>query len=291
MTLTRLLSVILAAALGTTAFAQTNPNPDTTALTEKLNQRYANGVVAAEDGTLITVTDLVRYVGPLLAGLRQHTRDEPEFQEKVDRLVESAVRSMKERAALIREFRSDGVRSIPEEYVDNAIAEELAQRFAGDRSKFLEHLRQQSKTLRDYRREVEENIIFQYMRGQQRNAAQADREAKREKNSAPAEADTEPRVHLRLIELTRADAETDATLKTRADKVVSRFKAGEKFADLATELSQDSRRTRGGDWGWQKRHDFKKEFADIAFGLKKGETSAPILLPEGAFILYVEDRK
>jgi peptidyl-prolyl cis-trans isomerase SurA len=51
------------------------------------------------------------------------------------------------------------------------------------------------------------------------------------------------------------------------------------------------KRSKGGDWGWMKRSDFKKEFSDPAFDLKKGEASAPILLPEGAFILFAEERK
>ena len=40
-----------------------------------------------------------------------------------------------------------------------------------------------------------------------------------------------------------------------------------------------------------KRSDFRKEFSDVAFDLKKGEASKPVLLPEGAFILFAEDRK
>ena len=46
----------------------------------------------------------------------------------------------------------------------------MAERFEGDRSKFLAYLRSQGKTLRDYRRDIEENIIYQYMQGQQRKS-------------------------------------------------------------------------------------------------------------------------
>ena len=41
-------------------------------------------------------------------------------------------------------------------------------------------------------------------------------------------------------------------------------------------------RAKGGDWGWQKRSDFKKEFSEPLFALKKGEVSDAIILPEGA---------
>jgi peptidyl-prolyl cis-trans isomerase SurA len=38
------------------------------------------------------------------------------------------------------------------------------------------------------------------------------------------------------------------------------------------------------------RSSFRPEFGDTAFALKKGDASAPIILPEGCYILYAEDR-
>ncbi len=97
-------------------------------------------------------------------------------------------------------------------------------------------------------------------------------------------------VHLRLIQFSRAD-QSDDELKAKANLVYARLKAGEKFEDLAKEYSQDSRRAKGGDWGWQKRSDLKPEFSEPLFALGKGEVSAPIVLPEGCFILFADDRK
>jgi peptidyl-prolyl cis-trans isomerase SurA len=98
-------------------------------------------------------------------------------------------------------------------------------------------------------------------------------------------------VHLRLIQLTRADGANDAQLRQRAIGLLGRFSAGEKFEDLAKEYSEDSRRAKGGDWGWQKRTDLKSEFSDPVFTLKKGQVTEPIITPDGCFLLYVEDRK
>jgi peptidyl-prolyl cis-trans isomerase SurA len=284
------LLVLAAAAFSPAAFAQTSVTSAEQALTERLNRRFSNGIVAVAENTPITVADVVRHVSPLLPGLRQSSRDEQQYEENVDRLTDKAAQDLVTRVQLIQEFRKEGSRSIPTEYVDNAIADEIRERFAGDRSKFLEHLRSQGKTVREYRSSVEENIIYQYMRNQQRMAGEADRQAARAVATVLNEP-TEPRVHLRLIQLNRGAGETDATLTARADQVLGRFKSGEKFDGLAKEYSQDTKRAKGGDWGLLKRSDFKKEFADVAFGLNPGEVSSPILLPEGAFILYVEERK
>ena len=101
----------------------------------------------------------------------------------------------------------------------------------------------------------------------------------------------EDEVHLRLIQLTRNDGETDAQLTVAAGEILTKLKAGTSFEDLAKEYSKDARKSKGGDWGWMKRSDFKKEFSDPAFALKKGEASQAVLLPEGCFLLFAEDRK
>jgi len=98
-------------------------------------------------------------------------------------------------------------------------------------------------------------------------------------------------VHLRLIQIARPAGTSDATLLEQANAILARLQAGERFADLARELSSDFKRLKGGDWGWLKRSDFKALFADIAFSLQRGEVSKPILLPEGCFLLYIEDRR
>lgn len=98
-------------------------------------------------------------------------------------------------------------------------------------------------------------------------------------------------MHLRLIQLNRSSGESDLQLYTRGMEVINRFEAGEKFEDLASEYSKDSRRNKGGDWGWQKRSDLKKEFSEPLFDLKQGEVSRPVITPEGCFVLFAEDRK
>jgi peptidyl-prolyl cis-trans isomerase SurA len=296
MTLSRsLFALLLAAASGANAWAQSAPaaSPNTNSVVENLNLRFANGIVAVAEEKIITVADIMQYIGPLLPQLRQEARSEKEFQERLEQLQDSAIQDLVDRVLIVKEFRKDEKRQIPHHYVDNAIADEIAERFEGDRSKFLAYLKAKGQTQRDYRKEVEENIIFQYMQGQQKKSQSVVSPVRIETfyNENKDRFYQEDAVHLRLIQLTRTENETDATLTEKANQVIARFKAGEKFEDLAKEFSNDMKRSKGGDWGWMKRSDFKKEFSDPAFELKKGEASKVILLPEGAFILYAEDRK
>jgi peptidyl-prolyl cis-trans isomerase SurA len=271
--------------------APAGPSPDP--VVQNLNLRFANGIVAVAEEKIITVADVMQYIGPLLPQLRNEARSEKEFQERLEQLQDSAIQDLIDRVLIVKEFRKDEKKQIPVSYIENAIADELAERFEGDRSKFLAYLRSKGQTIRDYRKEVEENIIFQYMQGQQRKSQSVVSPVRIETyyNENKDRFYREDEVHLRLIQLTRTETETDATLTEQANMILERFKAGEKFEELAKQFSKDLKRSKGGDWNWLKRSDFRKEFSEVAFDLKKGEASKPVLLPEGAFILYAEDRR
>lgn len=288
--------LFLGAVTGSVTLAQNAPTPGpnpVAAAAENLNLRFANGIVAVAEDKIITVADVMREVSPLLPGLQREARNEREYNERVEQLYDDAIQDLIDRVLIIKEFRKDEKRQIPISYIDNAIDDELAERFEGDRSKFLAYLRSQGKTIRDYRRDKEEEIIYHYMQGQQRKSQSVVSPVKIETfyNENKDRFYQEDKVHLRLIQLSRNDGESDAVLMEQANQILARLRAGEKFEDLAKEFSRDARRSKGGDWGWLQRSDFRKEFSDVAFNLKQGETSDPLLLPEGCFLLYAEDRK
>jgi peptidyl-prolyl cis-trans isomerase SurA len=287
MTLGRCLTLtLLAAGFASRALAQA-------AAGDGLNLRFANGIAAIAEEKVITVDDVRREIAPLIPQLQREARNEKEFNDRLEALQDDVIQQLIDRVLIVKEFRKDEKKHIPNSFIENRIAEIQTEQFDNDRSKFLAYLRGRGITLRDYHREVEEDIIYQYMRQQQRKSQSVVSPVKietfyRENKDRFYQEDS---VHLRLMQFTRPNGEADAELKAKADTVLARLKAGVKFEDLAKEFSQDSRRAKGGDWGWVKRSDFRKEFTDIVFNLKKDECSQPVMLPEGCFLLYVEDRK
>ena len=165
-----MLTVAPIAALLAQAPAGAPAGPSSDPVAQNLNLRFANGIVAVAEEKIITVADVMQEIGPLIPQLRNSARNEKEFQEGLERLQDDAIQNLIDRVLIVKEFRKDEKRQIPQQYIENAISEELAERFEGDRSKFLAFLRSKGQTIRDYRREVEENIIFQYMQGQQRKS-------------------------------------------------------------------------------------------------------------------------
>lgn len=293
----RRVTLLFAAIAGaTSALAQSAATPPP--LGDNLNLRFANGIAAIAEDKVITVDDVRREIVQYIPSIEKEANgSEKVFNEKLEALQDSVIQDLVDRVLIIKEFykEKDGkeARHIPPAYVDGRIDDVISGQFDGDRSKFLAYLRSRGTTQREYRREQEEDIIYHYMQQQQRKSQSV---------VSPVRIETfykenkdrfyeEDKVHLRLIQLSRANDESDADLRAQASDILRRIRSGEKFEDLAKEFSKDARRSKGGDWGWQRRSDFRKEFSDAAFGLKKGEVSEPIILPEGCFLLFAEDRK
>jgi len=282
-----------ATSLSLAAVAQTAAPAATPSSTDNLALRFANGVVAVAEDKVITVDDLRREIAPRVPALQRSARNEKEFNERLEALQDEIIQEMIDRVLIVKEFKKDEKRQVPSSYINNAIAEEQIRRFDGDRAKFLSYLRSSGLTYREYRMKVEDDMIHDYMRGQQR---------KNQNIVSPARVETfynenkdrffqDDQVRMRLLSLTRQPGDTDEQLIEGSNKIITRFKAGEKFEDLARELSQDAKRSKGGDWGWQPRADLKPEFSKPLFELQKGQITEPIIASEAVYVLYVEDRK
>ena len=78
----------------------------------------------------------------------------------------------------------------------------------------------------------------------------------------------------------------------KAEDILKQVQDGKDFAELATELSDDSHtQSKGGDLGFFSRGKIVKPFEDVAFAMKPGETSGIVETQFGYHIIRVEDRK
>jgi peptidyl-prolyl cis-trans isomerase D len=105
-----------------------------------------------------------------------------------------------------------------------------------------------------------------------------------------------PQVHaahilVRVPPVGGSEAENKA--KAKIEDVLKRARAGEDFAKLAKETSEDTANAQqGGDLGFVKRGDLVAPFEQAAFALKKGELApAPVRTPFGYHAIKVLDVK
>ncbi len=277
--------------------AQTEATQTAIAPGDNLNLRYADGIVAIVEEKVITVDDVRHEIQPLVAQLQKEARNEQEFNQRLEQLQDSVIQQLIDKVLIIKAFRKhkegEDEKQIPASFIDNRIAGMLSDQFDNDRSKFLAYLRSRGMTMREYRKDIEEDIIYHYMRQQQEKSVSIVSPVKIEQfyKENKDQFYQEDSIHLRLIQLNKTDTESAEGLRARAQAIITRFNAGEKFEDLAKELSEDTKRSKGGDWGWMKRTDLKPEFADPIFLLKKNNVTDAIMTPDGCFVLFVEDRK
>ena len=85
------------------------------------------------------------------------------------------------------------------------------------------------------------------------------------------------------------DPKDDAAVKLKAEGILKRAQAGEDFAKLAKEFSQDpGSAAQGGDLGWSERKVFVGPFADAAFSMKVDEIRGPVKTQFGYHILKLD---
>lgn len=87
-----------------------------------------------------------------------------------------------------------------------------------------------------------------------------------------AEFTTEEQVHARHILLRTGEERTVEEARSQLEELRARAQAGEDFATLAEEVSEDpGSAAQGGDLGWFGRAEMTSAFADAAFGAEPGE--------------------
>lgn len=86
-----------------------------------------------------------------------------------------------------------------------------------------------------------------------------------------------------------SDDTVNADSKKKAEEVLAKVKAGEDFATLAKQYSQDSTAANGGDLGLFGKGKMVPEFETAAFALKAGETSEIVKTVYGYHVIKVTE--
>jgi len=96
-----------------------------------------------------------------------------------------------------------------------------------------------------------------------------------------------------LIKLPQGATEQQvAEGKERAAKAIERVKAGEDFAKVAKDVSDDTgTKDSGGELGWFQRGSVNPDWEQIVFAMDKGDVRGPVTGPQGLHVFYVSEVK
>jgi parvulin-like peptidyl-prolyl isomerase len=97
--------------------------------------------------------------------------------------------------------------------------------------------------------------------------------------------------HILILVSPDAGEEEKSEARSRITEIRKRIVAGEDFAELAGQFSEDGSSMNGGDLGYFQREQMVKPFADAAFSLQIGELSEVVTTQYGFHLIRVTDRK
>lgn len=258
---------------------------------KELQSMFPNGIAAVVEDDIITVHQLRRQVSPLIQQIRLDSRSATEFEANLQRATREVLDSMIDRVLIVKEFERKGM-IVPDAFMQSEFRRNMLERFDGDRSKYIRFLQQEGKSDAQYKEELTDNIIVGFMEREmlQSLSGVSPQRIRDFYNENKIRFYQEEALKLRQIMLSPIAGETEDRLMKMGQSIVEELNNGAEFAALAKERSVDDMASNGGDWGWVKRSDMRKELADVAFSLKEGTFSNPILLDKYIFILYAEDK-
>jgi len=267
--------------------------------TPTYDERDANRVMAIVEDKVITMADVLEQLRLSQPSIAAMSTSQKEYDDNIAAAADQIVQDLIDRELIIRDFYKlkpgqQQAPQIPATYIDQEIERQKIDQFGGDESQFLNYLKSLGMTRSEYRDYIEEQIIYDYQRQLQRSSQSIVSPVKietyyRENRNSFFRDET---IHMRLLQLTRQQNETDDQLQARLQDIVEQFKSGAPFSDLVTRYSTDTtKRSQGGDYGEQPIADMQPVFSDASMTLEKGEISAPIVQGSYGYLIYAEDRE
>lgn len=214
--------------------------------------------------------------------------------QRLTKLRKEAMDEMVEQELIRQAAEAKGIR-VSGEQIDAALAE-LSEPFKTP-EEFTRRIQSEGFTADSYREHVGRMIAAkQYLDGIRASVATvSDEELETYYRDNEHRLTLPEQVRVRHILLTwKPMGTTDdrATIRKQMAPILERARAGEDFAALARQYSDDSATAQnGGDTGLFHRGQMVPAFEAVAFALQPGEISEPVETPFGVHILRLEEHK
>jgi parvulin-like peptidyl-prolyl isomerase len=248
-----------------------------------------DGVAAIVNSNVITYSEVREFVRPVAQQLQREYSGQ-ELAEKIRSAQKDALNNLIDRALIIHEFHTKGY-SIPETVIEEQINQIVANDYGGDRAAFTKTLQAQQLTYSQFRDQIRDRTIIQAMRNRKTQAEIVVSPHKIEQyykeHIADYKVDDQIKLHMIFI---KKDGDPEPRRKL-GEELVAKLDKGAKFEDLAKQHSEAKEAEKGGDWGWVRKDDLRKELNEIAFILKPGQHSKLIETKEGFYIIRVDELK
>lgn len=253
--------------------------------------QLADRIVAVVDNEIILQSDVEKKMQFELMSRGANMRNvtESQLHDLFNNILENEIQ---DKLLMVRADQ-DSIQ-VDREIIEEAVRGEIRRLKDQNGAAFEEELKRQGLTERQVREELRQQIRKQYVRQsmyqmlrQQVTVTPRD-VTEFEKQYLSGESDYVSLSH--IVVAPKPTGNKVAEARKKGEEILARLKAGEDFATLAEEYSQDpGSRSRGGDLGFFSRNTMVPEFEDVAFSLKPGEISDLVQTQFGIHIIRTDE--
>jgi len=247
--------------------------------------------MAVVNGTVITRKELNREIKIFKDRLAKSGNQIPDIQ--LEAIKPKILESLVEQELLLQESRKKGVPVLPEE-VEKQFST-VRNRYP-TKEKFIEAITGIDLTEDELRKKISKvfaiNLFVNTQIIDKITVTEEDAKSYYETHLDIFKKPAQVKASLILIKL---DLYADKEKKEAAEKKIiiiqEKLAAGEDFAEVAKQYSEDPSSVKGGDLGYFSRGQTMKSVEDIAFALKPNDVSDAVQTPIGVQIIKVFDKK
>jgi peptidyl-prolyl cis-trans isomerase SurA len=273
-------------ALSTVAWADKSPNAG--------KKEHLERVVAVVNDAIILQSELDARMVPVVAEAQQ-IADPQERRRRMAKLASQVLDEMVSEELIVQAAEAAKIEVDSSEV--QAALDEIKQQNNLDDAGLATALSQQGYTLQGYKADLRRQLLrlraVNQLVAPKVQVTDEDVRARYDQMSRRSEAVSAVQLSHILIKLPEHPTEQQLSdAKEKAAKAMDRVKAGEAFAAVAKEVSEDpSTSANGGELGWFQRGSINPDWEPIVFSMNKGDMRGPVTGPQGLHVFYVTDIK
>ncbi|MEM1157714.1 MAG: peptidylprolyl isomerase [Verrucomicrobiota bacterium] len=265
-----------------------------------LHGQVIDGVAAVVNDKVITFSEVRKQVDPI----EREYKDLFSGMELVEKVKEARLNSLKslvERELIIQEFNEKGF-FIPDNIIDDRIANIVKDQYEGDRPALIRTLQANGISISQFKEQIREQIVVQAMRSRNVSSAVIVSPFQIEQyyQDNVRQFVQPDQTKLRMIFLRKGLFTEERTLADGTveqvdpqqlimEEILRKVRTGSDFASLARGYSESPQRANGGDMGWVSETTLRPELAAVAFTLQPGQNSDIVTTNDGYYLLLAED--
>ncbi|MGE0547276.1 MAG: peptidylprolyl isomerase [Kofleriaceae bacterium] len=286
-----LVAVLAALLWPVTSFAAPDAKPASPNAGKKI---IFERVVAVINDAIILRSELDARMIPVI-GEAQQIADPRERERRIDKLRGQVLDEMVNEE-LIVQAASEAKIEVESSEVQAAL-DEIKSSNNLDDAGLAQVLSAQGYTLSSYRMDLRRQLLrlraINQLVAPKVQVTEEDVRARYDQMQRRSEAISAVRLSHILFKLPEKPTEQQvAEAKERAAKALARVKAGEEFAKVAAEVSEDTgTKATGGELGWFQRGSINPEWEPIVFAMEKGDVRGPVSGPQGLHVFSVSEVK